>query len=234
MRLINNKRKSKYKIKQKRNLSKKQKRNIMSAGDGPVKTLKKILKHVSKTLKYPFKKQVRVHIDDIADITDRANIDNTANRNECSICLDNLDNTKPISILICTHKFHTQCIDEWRSNHNNCPLCNAKIEVISEEQVEPPQQPPPIDIESLERSAEISQQTGAINILLEKFHKTINNNETQLRKVKKRLEDALSKTNNQESKIILSERIKQLESNIQKQISFSSIYPTHITTIQHL
>jgi len=206
----------------------------MSAGDGPVKTLKKILKRVRQTLKYPFKKQVRVHIDDIADITDRANIDNTANRNECSICLDNLDNTKPITTLTCTHKFHTQCIDEWRINHNNCPLCNAKIEVISEEQVEPPQQPPPIDIESLERSAEISQQTGAINILLEKFHKTINNNVTELRTIKKRLEDALLITTDQENKRILSERIKQLESNIQKQISFSSIYPKHITTIQYL
>lgn len=59
------------------------------------------------------------------------NVNETSNQT-CSICLDEITNpinpTKIIKAkkekkLNCNHSFHTDCINTWLSNHNNCPLC---------------------------------------------------------------------------------------------------------------
>jgi len=42
----------------------------------------------------------------------------------CSICLNDMRQTRNNPPIRCGHVFHTSCIDEWkRKGHNTCPLC---------------------------------------------------------------------------------------------------------------
>ena len=45
---------------------------------------------------------------------------------ECSICLQTL-NSQKIKVLPCEHTFHTDCILEWLTNTNTCPICRKSI-----------------------------------------------------------------------------------------------------------
>lgn len=50
---------------------------------------------------------------------------------ECSVCLDDFDNTKQICQLVqCTHLFHKNCIISWYniSNKLSCPFCRCMYE----------------------------------------------------------------------------------------------------------
>lgn len=44
---------------------------------------------------------------------------------QCSICIDDLDNPKNIVELDCGHKFHYDCIIKVKNN--SCPYCRAKL-----------------------------------------------------------------------------------------------------------
>ena len=63
--------------------------------------------------------------------------------NQCSICIENLNNksnnwfkwntqsnnsNETIKTLECSHQFHTLCINEWLKGNNTCPLCRNVIE----------------------------------------------------------------------------------------------------------
>lgn len=45
---------------------------------------------------------------------------------ECCICLDD-KNISGVSMLICTHKFHTVCISKWLAQEPSCPICRTPI-----------------------------------------------------------------------------------------------------------
>jgi len=45
------------------------------------------------------------------------------NPEECSICLDKINDN--ISLLKCSHIFHTKCIEKW--TRDNCPICRKEI-----------------------------------------------------------------------------------------------------------
>lgn len=51
--------------------------------------------------------------------------------NTCSICLQEMlpaERTKTLSCEgINMHTFHTDCIDEWLTNNNTCPVCNKPV-----------------------------------------------------------------------------------------------------------
>ncbi len=55
--------------------------------------------------------------------------------NECSICLEPLDNTEDnteqmIATLACTHSFHGVCIKQWSYSYQEyarCPLCRGPM-----------------------------------------------------------------------------------------------------------
>jgi hypothetical protein len=61
-------------------------------------------------------------------------MEQSANEDECGICLDAL--TNPVA-LPCTHKFYSECLNGWRSKYGvrsgdketntKCPLCREKI-----------------------------------------------------------------------------------------------------------
>ena len=49
----------------------------------------------------------------------------TQSTDECSICLETLEN-KEIAQFECFHKYHIECINDWinrRNNNINCPEC---------------------------------------------------------------------------------------------------------------
>nr|PNR62484.1 hypothetical protein PHYPA_000908 [Physcomitrium patens] len=45
---------------------------------------------------------------------------------DCSVCLVAFDATDTLRLLpICSHAFHSNCIDEWFLSHITCPLCRV-------------------------------------------------------------------------------------------------------------
>jgi hypothetical protein len=46
----------------------------------------------------------------------------------CLICsCDYVENPNITRINNCGHKFHTQCLERWLSNHRTCPICRGNI-----------------------------------------------------------------------------------------------------------
>ena len=48
---------------------------------------------------------------------------------ECSICLESLKSFK-ICKLECDHYFHEDCIKEWNTKSDICPLCNQPMKFV--------------------------------------------------------------------------------------------------------
>lgn len=47
---------------------------------------------------------------------------------ECVICLNELGGVDdPGSTLLCGHRFHAQCVDEWLAKDGRCPVCRKRI-----------------------------------------------------------------------------------------------------------
>jgi hypothetical protein len=44
---------------------------------------------------------------------------------ECAICLNFDASQNKVIELKCKHKFHSECISQWLSNTNNCPMCRC-------------------------------------------------------------------------------------------------------------
>jgi len=55
------------------------------------------------------------------------NAESTTIVTSCTICLENI-NSAVEKVLICGHKFHKNCVNEWfsESNHTKCPLCRKE------------------------------------------------------------------------------------------------------------
>ena len=47
---------------------------------------------------------------------------------DCSICLDSLDNEEEVYTLNCEHKYHNDCITRWLHTNPNCPLCREPVD----------------------------------------------------------------------------------------------------------
>jgi hypothetical protein len=51
---------------------------------------------------------------------------NEISENLCNICMDNLSNT--VTMLQCSHTYHTCCLKQWLCNHNiSCPVCRYDV-----------------------------------------------------------------------------------------------------------
>lgn len=46
---------------------------------------------------------------------------------ECSICYENFNNGQEVAQLLCSHRFHKACIDDWFARNKNCPMCRREF-----------------------------------------------------------------------------------------------------------
>jgi hypothetical protein len=46
---------------------------------------------------------------------------------ECSICLETYRSGQEVSILSCSHEYHSSCIKEWMIKNRSCPMCRKDI-----------------------------------------------------------------------------------------------------------
>jgi len=52
---------------------------------------------------------------------------NNLYQNECTICLENFNENEKLYELSCKHYYHKDCIDDWLSKKNTCPLCRLNL-----------------------------------------------------------------------------------------------------------
>lgn len=45
----------------------------------------------------------------------------------CAVCLDSFKSRQHARFLVCSHKFHRQCLDRWLSRKNECPVCRSPV-----------------------------------------------------------------------------------------------------------
>ena len=49
---------------------------------------------------------------------------------ECSVCLEGYQDCSRVTVLPCSHNFHTQCIEPWLRQQGmsaTCPLCKRIV-----------------------------------------------------------------------------------------------------------
>lgn len=46
---------------------------------------------------------------------------------ECIICLSDFIQKEKITVLKCTHSFHTKCLQEWLVQRSTCPTCRIEL-----------------------------------------------------------------------------------------------------------
>jgi len=46
---------------------------------------------------------------------------------KCSICLLNYEKNDELRLLLCTHTFHKECIDNWFKTSSTCPICRTDL-----------------------------------------------------------------------------------------------------------
>mmetsp|Transcript_24642 Transcript_24642/g.59419 ORF Transcript_24642/g.59419 Transcript_24642/m.59419 type:complete len:711 (+) Transcript_24642:160-2292(+) len=62
----------------------------------------------------------------IRDDTHVSAVDNDEEETfECTICLGEIDDGDRVGILPCTHVFHVDCLRQWITRRNACPLCQV-------------------------------------------------------------------------------------------------------------
>jgi hypothetical protein len=45
----------------------------------------------------------------------------------CCICIDAIEKDQSITVLPCSHTFHSSCVDSWLEQRGLCPLCKASV-----------------------------------------------------------------------------------------------------------
>ena len=50
------------------------------------------------------------------------------NFNECVICLEEMKTGQELTIILCSHIYHSKCIRDWALKKKICPLCDYSFE----------------------------------------------------------------------------------------------------------
>ncbi|KAI3980917.1 hypothetical protein MKX01_025482 [Papaver californicum] len=48
-------------------------------------------------------------------------------REVCSICLEEFGTQRQVTHLPCFHKYHSDCVLPWLTNHSHCPYCRTHV-----------------------------------------------------------------------------------------------------------
>ncbi|KAI3839157.1 hypothetical protein MKX03_032787 [Papaver bracteatum] len=48
-------------------------------------------------------------------------------REVCSICLEEFGTQRQVMHLPCFHKYHSDCLQPWLTNHSHCPYCRTQV-----------------------------------------------------------------------------------------------------------
>ncbi|KAJ0666165.1 putative transcription factor C2H2 family [Helianthus annuus] len=72
--------------------------------------------------------------------------DGLVSSTDCPVCLGEFQEDEKLRLLPkCSHAFHVYCIDNWLTNHSNCPLCRASVSFVNAmSHTLPPPPPPPL------------------------------------------------------------------------------------------
>jgi len=46
---------------------------------------------------------------------------------KCPVCFSDYEKDEELTVLPCSHTFHTGCVTEWLKRHNSCPCCRQAI-----------------------------------------------------------------------------------------------------------
>jgi hypothetical protein len=58
---------------------------------------------------------------------DTLNFENIKEQKDCSICLTDFEKENMVSVTLCKHVFHHDCIKEWTHYKSNCPVCREEL-----------------------------------------------------------------------------------------------------------
>ena len=47
----------------------------------------------------------------------------------CAICIAKFEEGEEIKTLVCFHKFHSHCIDDWLKRNGICPICRERVNI---------------------------------------------------------------------------------------------------------
>ncbi|XP_057524044.1 uncharacterized protein LOC130803854 [Amaranthus tricolor] len=56
---------------------------------------------------------------------------------KCSICQEEYEDGQEVGRLVCEHKYHTECINQWLRLKNWCPICKASVAPSPSESLAP-------------------------------------------------------------------------------------------------
>lgn len=62
--------------------------------------------------------------DDIMNGVTRGTSENSTQ--QCSICLNQINNGSEIGTLVCGHTYHYSCIERWLNTNQSCPTCRRR------------------------------------------------------------------------------------------------------------
>ena len=51
----------------------------------------------------------------------------------CSICLDDFTDDDPAKVTLCGHRYHLQCVMQWRQRSDECPMCLRTLRWVDTE-----------------------------------------------------------------------------------------------------
>tara|TARA_Y100000996_G_scaffold391325_1_gene353229 strand:+ start:55 stop:303 length:249 start_codon:yes stop_codon:yes gene_type:complete len=54
-------------------------------------------------------------------------INKSNNLDECVICLEKMRESENLTILKCSHIYHSECIEKWLKKKSICPMCDTII-----------------------------------------------------------------------------------------------------------
>ena len=77
------------------------------------------------------KKKVNDNKNDNKDYIDESTYDflnkKKGDYQDCVICLEPMNYDDKLTVIICSHIFHKECLNDWKKKKTICPLCDYEF-----------------------------------------------------------------------------------------------------------